>query len=345
MSKIKQKELLEFFRTFTLLQHSKISINNSLELISKQTKNEKFRIILKEINNNVNSGNTLSKSFSKYPKMFSDVFIANLKVAEETGQITEVLQEYTFYIEKMQSLKRKIIQAIRYPAVVIFISAGVVFFMLFFIIPTFEGLFNTTQAELPFITQILLGVSQFFLEKTEIIIVSLLVVSFLVHLLVKTKMQLLNEMIWKIPVISKIYRNNILARFSLCMGTLLKSRVGLVESLKISRTVTGDKFFKGQIDLLLNKIIRGETLTSNLAASKFFDVTFSKLLAAGEESAELDKVFFMMSNYYSNEFDYYLDNITSLLEPALIIVVGGIVAVILIALYLPMFEIINFFGV
>lgn len=345
INKVKQKELLEFFRTFSLLQRSKISVNNSLELILKQTKNENFKKIIKEINTSVKGGNPVSKSFAKYPNLFSNVFVANLKVAEETGQIAEVLYEYTGYIEKMQNLKRKIIQAVRYPLVVIIVAVGVVFFMLFFIIPTFEGLFQSAHADLPFLTQMLLEISKFLTANVEIVILTFLIFSFLIHLVIKTKASFVNELIWKTPVISRIYRNNILARFTLSMSILLKSKVSLLESLKISREITGDSFFKTQIEIIIKKITRGESLTSNIAASKFFDITFSKLLAAGEESAELDKVFFLMSNYYNSEFDYYLDNITALLEPFLIIGVGGIVALILVSLYLPMFEIIKYFGV
>ncbi len=346
--KISNKELIEFYRVLSLLLFSKVSIITALDLISKQSKNEKLKQTIKGIGTEIKSGSSFTKSFSKYPDLFTDIFIANLRVAEETGQIAEVLHEYTNYLEKMQTIKRKIMQALRYPIIVMTVAIGVVFFMLFFIIPTFESLFKSVKASLPYLTELLLSISNFFINHSTTILVLVIIIVFLIYLLLKSEKQKLiifDSIIWRIPLLSRIYLNSILARFTLSMGILLSSKVNLVESLKISRNITKNITFRAQIDSILKKIIKGESFSSNIKSSKLFDLTFSKLLAAGEESAEMDKVFYMMSNFYSNEFDYYLDNITSLLEPILILFVGGIVAVILVALYLPMFEIINHFGV
>ena len=129
------------------------------------------------------------------------------------------------------------------------------------------------------------------------------------------------------------------------MGILLKSKVSIVDALQISKNVTKNITFRKEIDKISKKIIKGETIASNTGRSMFFDATFTKMLAAGEESAELDKVFYLMSNFYNAEFDNSIDNITSLLEPILIINVGLIVGVIIIGLYLPMFDIVNYMGV
>lgn len=348
LNKIPHKEIVEFTRVLSLLLYSRVSIIQAMELILKQTKNEKLKDIIKNILRDIKSGSSLSKSFAKYPDVFADIFIANLKVGEETGEIAEVIGEYSLYLQKMQSLKGKIMQAIRYPVMVLIVALGVVVFMLVFIIPTFESLFQSVQADLPAITEFLLLLSRGLVNNATLLFFILLSVSSLVYFGGKNKSfqeNVVDKSIVKMPVVSKMYITGLLARFSLSMAILLKSRVGLVESLKISKNVTSNHLFKNQIDQLLKKTIKGETLSANVKSSIFFDPTFTRLLAAGEESAELDKVFLQMSNYYSNEFDHYLDNLTSMLEPVLILFVGGIVAVILIGLYLPMFEIINYFGV
>lgn len=347
-NKIPHKEIVEFTRVFSLLLYSRVSIVQSLELIYKQTKNDKLKVIIKSVLKDVKGGTSLSKSFSKHPDVFPDIFAANLNVGEETGQIAEVVGEYSLFLQKMQSLKGKILQAIRYPVMVMVVAGGVVAFMLVFIIPTFENLFQSVQADLPALTEFLLLISRGLIDNSSAFFFLLVSVSALVYFGHKNESfqkNVVDKSLVTVPFVSKIYVTNLLARFSLSMSILLKSKVGLVDSLKISKNITSNHLFKNQIDQLLKKTIKGETLSANLKSSKFFDPTFTRLLAAGEESAELDKVFLQMSNYYSNEFDHYLDNITALLEPVLIIIVGGIVAVILIGLYLPMFEIINHFGV
>ncbi len=348
LNKIPHKEIVEFTRVFSLLLYSRVSIVQSLELINKQTKNDKLKLIIKSVLKDVKGGTSLSKSFAKHPEVFPDIFAANLNVGEETGQIAEVVGEYSLFLQKMQSLKGKILQAIRYPVMVMVVAGGVVAFMLVFIIPTFENLFQSVQADLPALTEFLLLISKGLIDHSTAFFFLLVSVSVLVYFGHKNESfqkNVVDKTLVTVPFVSKIYVTNLLARFSLSMSILLKSKVGLVDSLKISKNITSNHLFRSQIDQLLKKTIKGETLSANLKSSKFFDPTFTRLLAAGEESAELDKVFLQMSNYYSNEFDHYLDNITALLEPVLIIIVGGIVAVILIGLYLPMFEIINHFGV
>ena len=347
INKVSNKEILEFIRVFSLLLFSKVGITDSLDLIYKKSGNQVFQAMIKKILNDLKSGSSLSRSFSKYPRHFSELFIANLRIAEETGQIAEVLGDYADYIEKMQTLKRKILQAIRYPAFVLIIAGGVVSFMLLYIIPTFQSLFSSTKAKLPALTQTLMDISNLVINHTSIIFLIILFFVFLTASIYKNNLlrqKLFGIIISRIPGFSTIYMSNLLARFSLSMSVLLKSRVGLIEALKISKNTTNNLAFKAQIDSIIKKIIKGESLSSNLNKSKYFDMTFTKLLAAGEESAELDKVFKIISDYYSNQFDYYLDNITSLLEPALILFIGVIVAVILIGLYMPMFDIVNYFG-
>lgn len=346
--RVSNKEIIELSRTLSILLYSRVSVTNSIEIIVKQTKNNRLKGYLKQILKDIKSGSSISKSFSKHPSLFSEIFIANLKVAEETGRIAEVLNEYTDYLEKVHNLKRKILQAVRYPILVLIVAGLVMFFMLFYIIPTFQGLFSSVKAPLPGITKFLMSISSFFVHNDILISIIFLLIIIAVAIISRDnelKEKLLDKIIWKLPLLSKIYRDNLLARFSVSMGILLKSKVPLTEALKISRNVSENETFKGQLDIILKKIIKGESLSSNLQNLSLFDVTFSRLLAVGEESAELDKVFNMMGNYYSGEFDYSLDNITSLMEPVLILLVGGIVAFILIALYLPMFDIINYFGV
>ncbi|MGD8782532.1 MAG: type II secretion system F family protein [Ignavibacteria bacterium] len=348
IKKISNKEIIEFNRVFSLLLYSKIPIINSIELILKQTKNKHLSEILKKILVDLKRGNSLSKSFAKYSDIFSEIYVANLRVAEETGNIAEVISEYTDYQEKFSELKQKITNASRYPVFVILVSVGVIFFMMFFLIPSFESLFSSINSQLPPLTEFILSFSNLIIENGVIIFLFLLSLIILANFLLKNKSfqeNVIDKLAIKLPFVSKLYKLNLLARFSLSMSILLKSKVSLLEALKISSKISNNNFFQKEISVMIKKLIKGESLTLNVKKSDFFDITFSKLLAAGEESAELDRVFNLISNFYNKEFDYNLSSITSLIEPVLILFVGAIVAVILVAMYLPMFEVVNYLGV
>lgn len=346
-NRISNKEFIEFNKTFSLMMLSKLSLVQALEILSVQMKNEKFKEIIKKSLKDIKSGQSLSKSFSKYPELFSDIYIANLRVGEETGQIDTVISEYTGYMETIHSLKRKVIQAVRYPLLVLFVAAGVISFMVFFLIPTFQTLFISSKFSLPAITQTIMTLS--FLIKDNSLILLALFSLFVFMITNYRKINVLNSFVEaslvKAPLISRIYIKNVVARFALSLSFLLRSKVPLLEALKISKNTTTNKLFKDEIDVIIKKISKGESFSSIVKKSNFFDVTFSQLLIAGEESAQLDKVFSLISNYYQKDFDFFLDNLTSLLEPILILTIGVLVAVILVAMYLPIFEIVNNFGV
>ena len=214
--------------------------------------------------------------------------------------------------------------------------------------PTFETLFRSVKAKLPPLTAFLLSLSTSLIENAFLFFFFFFIIIIIIRYLLKTeyvKINIIDKFLITAPYISNLFIKNLLARFSLSMAVLLKNGVGLLEALKISKNISTNSVFKEEITLVIKRIIKGESLLSNVENSAFFDITFTRLLAAGEESAELGNVFYLISEYYAKEFDYRLENLTTLLEPMLILTVGLIVAVILIAMYLPMFEIINYVGV
>ncbi|MFH0736289.1 MAG: type II secretion system F family protein [bacterium] len=347
IKRVSNKEFLEFNKVFGLLLFSKLQIIDALSLITKQTKNQYFKEILTSAIRDITNGKTLSESFAKYPKVFPEDYLANLKIAEETGDISGILTEYTQYLEKFYNLKKKISQAARYPLFVLVISVAVVLFMLVFLIPTFETLFTSVKVTIPPITAFLLYLSEILFEYSYYILGGLVLFGYLIYSLVKNKHikeNILDVVIYKVPLANKIFKINLLARFSLSMSILLKSGVTLLDGLKISKKISNNSIYQKELNLVIKKIVKGEAFSNNLQKSVLFDLTFTKLLSAGEESAELSEVFSLISNFYSQEFDYKIENLKSLIEPILILFVGSIVAVILIALYLPIFEIMNSVG-
>jgi len=348
VNKISKKEIREFNRLLGLLTISNIPIIDSIELILKQLPNENFRIIVKNILSSLKSGKSLSASFKKHKNLFSDIYIANLIVAEETGNLSDVLFEYNKFEEKFEELTTKITQAARYPVFVIIISAAVILFMLLFLIPTLKSLFLSSRSETPAITDFLISVSNY-IQNNYVFLIAVFVLTILVCKKIMLtpffKQNIRDKFLISFPVVSSVYLKNILAKFSLSMSILLRNNVTLVESLKHSKNITDNSIFRKDINLIIKDLLKGNKLTQRVKKSVFFDYTFTKLLSAGEESAELENVFFLISDFYTKEFDNELNKITSLIEPVLILFVGIIVAVILIAMYLPMFELIDHLGV
>jgi type IV pilus assembly protein PilC len=344
---VSRKDITEFNRMFSLLLLSKISIVDSLELSMKQVRNDSFRSVLNGIIKNVRKGDSLARSFARYPKVFPGLYIANLQVAEETGRLAEVLHAYNEYTEKIQQLYRKLIQASLYPLIVLVVAGCSAGFMLLYLIPSFEGLFGATNVALPAVTASMLSISAFVQEYFPYIAAGAVVLpaAFIYSLKMKSMKKHTDRMVGEIPFIGGLYKENLLARFSLSMSILLDSGVTLVDALKHARSVSGNSVFNDEISLIIKKLNRGDALASTVARSKYFDANYSKLLSAGEESAELGTVFALTGNHYSRQFDHTLDLVTSVIEPVLIISVGVLVAFILVAMYLPLFEIINNFGV
>ncbi|HZW40274.1 MAG TPA: type II secretion system F family protein [Ignavibacteriaceae bacterium] len=346
-NKIKQKEIIDFNKTLSLLLLAKLSIIQSLEIICGQSKSSELKSILKIILTELKTGKSLSLSFAKYPKIFPKIYIANLKAAEETNQIAEVLYEYSNYEESVYTLKKKIIQASRYPLLVLGVSFLAISFMVFFLIPSFEGIFFASNSSLPLLTEFIINFS--YLIKNNFVYLMILFTSiFFLFFKLKSNSILTNKtdrLLLTIPYLSKVYKSNILARFSFTMHILLKNKITLIESLDISKNISQNVIFKKEINKILNKVNKGESLSLNFKHSYFFDETFSKLIVAGEESAEMDKVFLLISDYYSKDFDYQMESLMSVIEPILIFIVGIFVALVVIAMYLPMFEIVNNFGI
>jgi type IV pilus assembly protein PilC len=346
--KIPNKALLEFNRLLSLLLSSKIPVAKSLELIIDQTKNDNLKTVLESILKSIKAGNTLAVSFARYPTVFSDLYISQLKVGEETGALPEILLEFTSYQERFYDLQRKIMVALRYPLFVLTVAFCTVLFMLLFLIPSFESLFKSSKFELPALTKNLMAISTFIKDHYMLLSALIAIIGFTGVTLFKNKQfkaQYLDKLVLRIPYISGLYLKNLLARFSLTMGILLRNKVSLLESLTIAKTISDNSLYRKEMEEIRKRLLKGENFTSYLSKSKFFDPTFSQLLSVGEESAEMDKVFTLLYEYYDKEFGNTLENFSSLLEPMLIMVIGIIVSFVLIAMYLPMFEIANFLGV
>lgn len=343
---VKNRDILEFNKALSLLLYAKIGLVDAMEIILAQIKNEKFKSALKEITRSLKSGASISKSFGKQNTLFPEVFVATLRVAEETGEISSVMIEYTRYNDKIQKVKQKAKSATRYPVFIVGVASITLFFMIWFLIPNFEGIFLSFGKDIPALSKAVFNVSAWIRVNIVYILIGIVLLAILISKYAGSdKLRMFySRIIPYIPIVSKLYKSNILARFSITMNTLLKNRVTLIDALKVAKTSSKDPSFIKEIETIQKSLVKGVNFAHILKSSKFFDVTFIKLLTAAEGASELDKAFMMTADYYTDEFDNMLETITSFMEPALILFIGVIVGTILIAMYLPMFELLNNFG-
>jgi len=236
--------------------------------------------------------------------------------------------------------------AIRYPAFILCVAFTTLFFMIWFLIPNFEGVFLSFGKNIPDLSRIVFASAAWVRSSIAYIIIVfiLLTAALLKYANTPQFRKYYTKLIPYLPIVSKLYKTNILARFSFTMNTLLKNRVTLIDALKIARNVSSDPVFLSEIDYIIKSLTKGLNFSNVISKSKFFDITFIKLLTAAEGASELDKAFLMTAEHYTAEFDDLLETVTSFMEPALILFIGGFVGTIVVALYLPMFELLNNFG-
>ena len=344
--KISHQDILEFNKSLSLLLYAKIGFVDAMDIILAQIRNEKFKLALKDIARSLKSGASISKSFGKQPNLFPEVFVATLRVGEETGEIASVIGEYTSYSDKIQRVKQKAMVAVRYPLFIVVVAFTTLFFMVFFLIPNFEGVFLSFGKDIPALSKFVFTTAAWIRSNVLYLIVGIISISFLFAKYAGSEKirGFYTKLIPYIPILSKLYKSNILARFSFTMNTLLKNKVTLIDALKIARSTSKDPYFIKEIDTILKSLVKGLNFSNVLSRSKFFDITFIKLLTAAEGASELDKAFLMIADHYTDEFDNLLETVAAFLEPALIVFIGGFVGMIVIALYLPMFELLNNFG-
>ena len=345
-NKIHPQDILEFNKSLSLLLYAKIGFVEAMDIVCSQIRNEQFKNVIKDILRGLKSGASIAKCFGKHPAHFPAVFVSTLQVGEETGEIADVIGEYTRYSEKIQRVKQKALIAIRYPAFIVSVALCTLFFMVWFLIPNFEGVFLSFGKDIPSLSKFVFASAAWIRGNVFFIILVPLVGLFIIKKTVPLEKlrTLYMNVLKRLPIVSKLYKCNILARFSFTMNTLLKNRVTLLESLKIARNSSNDPEFLKEIDTIAKSLVKGQNFSHVLGKSKFFDITFIKLLTAAEGASELDKAFLMTAEFYTDEFDDLLDTVTSFMEPALILFIGGFVGIIVVALYLPMFEMLNNFG-
>jgi type IV pilus assembly protein PilC len=267
-------------------------------------------------------------------------------VGEESGRLSEVLSHLAIHIEKVANLKRKFRQALTYPIFVLSVAAGAVLFLLLFIVPTFAELFKSFQIEIPLTTRIVLSISNLLSSYGLLMLGGLIVTIYLIRgsLRLERIRRMGESLVMQVPFFGEILLYNHLARFCRTIGTLLQSKVVLLEALEIARKLAGHEGLERDIASMIAQIRGGKAMSEPVLRSTIFPPMVAQMIAVGEETSELDRMLLQVAGYYERELDHRVDTLSAMIEPFLILALSIIVAGILAAMYLPMFDLVNVVG-
>ena len=343
IGKLSTKQLCTFTRQLSTLQDAGLPILRSLKILEGQCKPGVLKNALDDVVEDIESGQTLSEAFSKHPKAFDRLYCNMIKAGEAGGALEAILQRLADFKEKSQSLKRKIKGAMVYPIVVILVACTIVGFILYFIIPKFEAIFKDFGVPLPRMTIMLIESSHFLIKYFYIVFLTPFLIWIFIKLLYrnKTGAYVCDRILLMIPVMGTIAEKSTVARTMRTLGTLVQSGVPILESLNIVKETAGNAVFERAFTRIYESIREGETIAQPLREARIVDDIVVNMIDVGEETGELDTMLNKIADNYDEEVEVAVESLVSLLEPIMIVVLGGIVGFIVIALFLPLITLIT----
>lgn len=340
---IKKVEVSRFTRQFATMIGAGLPMVQCLDVLAGQVDNKELAKIISQVRDAVQSGATLSDAMAKHPKVFDQLFTNMVEAGEVGGALDTILVRLAGYREKADQLVRKVKGAMVYPAVIVIVALGVTVGMLTFIVPTFAKMFGGVGAELPAPTQIILALSHFL--QANFIYLTLGTIGFAVAFTFwkKTPSGALwwDRILLKLPVLGNLVRKSSVARFTRTLGTLLASGVSILEALEITAKTAGNLVVANAINKSVLAIAEGDTITGPLKATGVFPPMVTQMIGVGERTGGLDDMLNKIADFYDEEVDEAVTALTSVIEPIIIVIMGGVIGGILVAMYLPMFDIIG----
>jgi type IV pilus assembly protein PilC len=345
--KVSVKDKAVFSRQFAVLMNAGVAIVRSLGVLSEQCSNTKLKQALVEISNDVQSGMNLSESMRKHPDCFDGLYVSMIQAGEVGGVLDEVLNRLAKLLEDVARLQNQIKSALSYPTVVGFIAVSIFLGMTIFLIPVFAKIFTEIGTELPPLTQFLMDASQFLRSpKIFILIGGLVGFKFAFTQYGKTPVGriTIDRLSLKMPLFGDLIQKSSVARFSRTFGSLTRSGVPILTCLEIVRDTSGNQVIANAIDAARLEIQQGGMISIALQKDKVFPAMAIQMISIGEETGELDGMLMKVADFYEDEVEQAVKAMTSILEPVMIVVLGGMVGTILLAMYLPMFKVFEKLG-
>ena len=342
---VSTKVITQFTRQLSTLQDAGLPILRSLKILWQQQKPGTLKNVLDSVGADVESGSTLSEAMSRHPKAFDRLYVNMVQAGETGGVLDVILQRLAEFMEKAQKLKRRVIGAMIYPSVVICFSVLIVTGIMIFVVPKFREIFKDFKTSLPALTEMLLSISTWIADEYGwlVILGSPFAFFILFKLVGKSKAgrRVLDLLKLKMPVLGQILSKTAIARFTRTLGTLLSAGVPILDALNITRDTVGNTIFENALQKVHDAIREGESFAGPLRAAKVCDSIVTNMIDVGEETGDLDKMLMKIADNYDEEVDVLIGSLVSLLEPIMVVSLGGIVGTIVVALFLPLVKLIQ----
>jgi type IV pilus assembly protein PilC len=337
---VKQRAIAVFTRQLATMIDAGLPLVQSLEILSSQQESKLFKNILKEIREDVEEGSTFAGALKKHPATFNELYTNLVVAGEEGGILDNILIRLANYIEKAEALKKKVKSALVYPATIVGVAVIVVMILMIFVIPVFEQMFKSAGQNLPLPTQIVLTTSRLIKNNVIFVIAGMGVLFFILRKYYQTASgrALVDRLLLKLPVFGPLLQKIAVARFSRTLGTLVSSGVPILDGLSIVSRTAGNKTIETAILNARASIREGETIAEPLGRSAIFPPMVIQMISVGESTGALDSMLSKIADFYEEEVDVAVGNLTSLLEPFLMMFLGVVIGGIVISMYLPIFK-------
>ena len=341
--RVKQRDVAVFARQFATMVTSGLNLLRSLQILAEQTENPVLAKAANEVRADVETGSSLSVALSRHPKVFNKLFVSMVRAGETGGVLDTVLVELAQTVEKQAALRSKIKSAMTYPVAVFGLVLCILTAMLLFVVPMFKSLYTQLGGKLPFITQQLINISSMFTRGFPVVVI--LIVASLFGLR-RWKATTRGRLIWdgaklRVPIFGRMFHKTALTRFARTLAVLLHAGVPILESLEIAADTVGNAVMGGVIHDIQTSVKSGDTVARPLVNNKLFPPMVTQMMAVGEETGALDTMLSKIGDFYDQEVEAMVESLTSLLEPILVVFLGCTVGTMVVALYMPMFNIIK----
>lgn len=342
--KVKDKDIVVFTRQFSTMIDAGLPLVQALDILSTQVENKAFAKVLIQIKEDVEAGSTYADALKKHPRIFSELY-ANMVAAGEAGGILDtILNRLASYIEKSMKLKKKVKGAMVYPIVVSTVAVGAIAVIMIFVVPTFSKMFATLGGTLPLPTQLVVNMSNF-LGGIGGLMVFAVIVAFIIGLSQFRKTEkgkhITDKILLKLPIFGPLINKVAVAKFTRTLGTLISSGVPILDGLDITAKTSGNKVIEYAIVEVKKQVTGGKTLSEPLSKAKVFPPMVTHMISVGESTGALDSMLSKIADFYDDEVDAAVGNLTAMMEPILMIFLGGSVGFIVVAMYLPIFKLIT----
>ncbi|MBU1015694.1 type II secretion system F family protein [Patescibacteria group bacterium] len=344
---IKDKEVVEFTRHLSVMLSAGVTIFEAINFLKEQTGNKVFAVKLGRVIESLNNGQSLSSSMKKFPKIFPDIYTNIISVGEHSGTLSETMLDLANHLEESDNFKKKVKGALVYPKIILLVMGAFMIVLFFFVMPRILTIFESLHADIPATTQFVIIMTNFFRNNIILILLSIVGIYTLFKIIIKNpEVRFRRDLMYiKMPLIGKIVLNYNTAQLSQHFGTLFQSGLTIVKCLEITSTVLKNHVFRDEIQYMAEKIKKGASFSQSFKDDSEFPPMFIKLIKVGERTGKLPYVIDYMKSYYQGLVDNDVKNITTIIEPVIMVLLGLMVAGLVITIIGPIYQLISNVGV